>query len=55
MSKTLEKVMKGINIKIENAEYIEGLAKKENRNFSNMLDTIIERYRQVSQNFIGQR
>lgn len=54
MSKTLEKVMKGINIKTENAEYVEKLAKKENRNFSNMLDTIIERYRQVSQNFTGQ-
>lgn len=54
MSKTLEKVMKGINIRIENAEYVERLAKKENRNFSNMLDTIIERYRQVSQNFTGQ-
>jgi len=54
MVKTMEKTMKGINIKTENAEYVERLAKKENRNFSNMLDTLIERYRDVSQNFIGQ-
>lgn len=54
MNKTLEKVMKGVNIKVENAEYVEKLAKKENRNFSNMLDTVIERYRDASRNFSGQ-
>lgn len=54
MERTLEKVMKGINIKVENVEYVEKLAKKENRNFSNMLDTIIERYRQASRKLIGQ-
>ena len=48
MAKTTEKVMAGINIKIENCEYVKRLAEKENRNFSNMLDTIIERYRDVS-------
>jgi len=54
MVKTIEKTMKGINIKTENAEYVEKLAKKENRNFSNMLDTLIERYRDVSDSFTGQ-
>lgn len=48
MAKITEKVMRGINIKTENADYVDRLAKKENRNFSNMLDTIIERYRDIS-------
>ena len=44
----LDKIKTGINIKVENCEYVKRLAEKENRNFSNMLDTIIERYRDVS-------
>lgn len=54
MARTAEKSITGINIKTENMEYVKKLAKKENRNFSNMLDTIIERYRDASRNFPGQ-
>lgn len=54
MAQTTEKVMKGINIKTENAKYVEQLAEEENRNFSNMLDTIIERYRQARRKITGQ-
>lgn len=39
------KVMKGVNLKAENVEYVRQLAHKEGRSFSNMLDRIIERYR----------
>lgn len=43
-----EKKMIGVNLKAENVKYVKRLADKENRNFSNMLDTIIKRYRDVS-------
>ena len=45
MEQTSNKMMKGVHLKIDNIQYVKDLAEKESRNFSNMLDMVIERYR----------
>jgi len=54
--KTEEKsarVMKGINLLRRNVEYVQMLATRESRSFSNMLDRVIERYRQNYEELAG--
>ena len=41
--------IRGVTLKPETIKYIEHRAKIEKRNFSNMVDVIITRYKQISE------
>lgn len=41
------KVLKTITLETEDVEFVEGVAKRENRNFSNAVSAVIKRYRKI--------
>lgn len=43
----MAKSLKAITLETEDIEYVEQLAKREKRNFSNMVGTIITRYKKI--------
>lgn len=47
--KMSKRTVKAITLKGETIQYIEGLAQIEHRNFSNMIDVIIQRYKKISE------